>query len=507
MRRRFATDMKFRDLLLAASLPDDCTRALNRQVNPVLRHISCDSRSARGDSVFVCIKGALTDGHLYARVAYDHGCRAFVAEHPLALPPDAAVLITSSPRRALAVLSDRLYYSPSRRLKVIGITGTKGKTTTALMIKEILCGCGIPTGYIGSNGVEYGALRHSTINTTPESCDLQRYFDEMLRCGMEYVALEVSSQALYLDRVREVVFDTCVFTNLSPDHIGGAEHPDFDHYKACKASLFSQYSPRLAVVNADDPHTSDMLAGRKDGATLCFGRGESADFRAANIILGRTQGSLGVSFDYVRGGACIPSSLKLPGDFNVLNALAATAVCSDIVGNDRRILGILSGVAVAGRFEPVDALPYASVIIDYAHNGISMRSVLETLRAYNPRRLITLFGSVGGRTQLRRAELGAVASELSDFCILTADNPDGEHPMLIIRDIAAAFVPGGCDYVAIADRREAIRYAINMLREGDILLLAGKGHENYQLLKGVKTHFCERDIVLEAAAEIRAAMV
>ena len=503
----FIAIMKLRDLLLAASLTDFFTSATGNQFNHEVGHINCDSRSARADSIFVCIKGVVTDGHLYARSAYDRGCRVFVAELPLCLPADAVVLLTSSPRKALATLSDRLYGSPSRRLKVIGITGTKGKTTTALMIKEILCKCGIPAGYIGSNGIEYGVFRHSTINTTPESCDLQRIFADMLRAGIKYVALEVSSQALFLDRVREIEFDTCVFTNLSPDHIGGFEHPDFDHYKACKASLFSEYKLRRAVVSADDPHTPDMISGCTAESIIRFGTNESAEFRAGYITPIRSLNSLGVRYDYYHGDKKLSSSLNLPGNFNVQNALAAAAVCSDIIGDDSRVLEILSGVTISGRFEPVNALPYAAVIIDYAHNGLSMRSVLKTLRSYNPNRLITLFGSVGGRTEMRRAELGAAASELSDFCILTADNPDNENPMMVIRDIAAAFVPGGCDYIAIPDRREAIRYAMNMLREGDILLLAGKGHENYQLIKGVKTYFCEREIVLEAAAEIRAAIV
>lgn len=486
--------MKFTELLRRAELSEEKGRALA----PEIGHICCDSRLTRADSVFVCINGAVTDGHHYARNAYVNGCRAFVAERKIELPADAAIAYTDNSRKTLALLSHILYGKPSSRLKVIGITGTKGKTTTAYMIKAILESCGVPTGYIGSNGVEYGAFHHMTINTTPESCDLQRYFAEMYTAGMRYVALEVSSQALYLERAAFIEFDTCVFTNLSPDHIGEAEHPDFEHYKECKASLFSKFPLRRAVANADDLHTPDMIS-RCIAPIDTFGFSPAAHHRAENIKLLRTPGMLGTEFDYVADDRRIRTTLSLPGDINVSNALAAIAVCSDIIGDKHRVVMALRSIVVKGRFELVNALPNASVVIDYAHNGISLRSVLMTLRAYNPKRLITLFGSVGGRTQMRRAELGSIASELSDFCILTADNPDSEHPMLIIRDIAAAFVPGGCEYRAIPDRREAIQYAVGMLRDGDILLLAGKGHENYQLIRGVKEEFSEREIVIKAA--------
>ncbi len=464
-------------------------------------HVCCDSRLARSDSVFVCIRGAVTDGHLYARSAYNLGCRAFVAENKLDLPGDAAVVISDNTRRALAKLSAVLFGYPSRRLKVIGITGTKGKTTTALMIAGILNRCGVPAGYIGSNGLAYGSFKHSTTNTTPESCDLQRYMFEMAENGIKYLALEVSSQAVYLERIRYVDFDTCIFTNLSPDHIGGAEHPDFNHYKSCKARLFSEYNPARVVVNADDPHTPDII-GDYRGKISTFGLGGNADVTAENITLLRSGNLLGTVFDFVSGGYRKRTTLNLPGNFNIQNVLAAVTVCRNIIPDIDKILSALEDIKIEGRFECIDALPYATIIIDYAHNGVSLLSALRTLRAYNPKRLICLFGSVGGRTQMRRRELGAIASSLCDFCILTADNPDCEDPALVNRDIASAFVPGSCDYVSIPDRREAIMFAVEMLREGDILLLAGKGHENYQLIKGIKWPFSERDIVLEAAAKV-----
>ncbi|HHT53586.1 MAG TPA: UDP-N-acetylmuramoyl-L-alanyl-D-glutamate--2,6-diaminopimelate ligase [Clostridiales bacterium] len=489
--------MKLSELLSSAGLP--CVNKKHAGIQ--IGHVCCDSRVARADSVFVCIRGAVTDGHLYARSAYNLGCLAFVGEYKLDLPGDAAVVICENPRFALARLSAVLFGFPSRRLKVIGVTGTKGKTTTALMIAGILNRCGIPTGYIGSNGILFDSFRHHTANTTPESCDLQRYMFEMAECGIKYLALEVSSQAVYLERIRYLDFDTCVFTNLSPDHIGGAEHPDFNHYKACKARLFSEYNPARAVVNANDPHTPDIIRNYR-GEITTFGLGGSAHITAGNITLLSPGNVLGTAFDFISGTYKKRTTLSLPGDFNIQNALAAAAVCQKIIPDTDKILSVLEDIKVEGRFECMDALPYATIVIDYAHNGISLSSVLRTLRAYNPRRLICLLGSVGGRTQMRRRELGAIASALCDFCILTADNPDCEDPVLVIRDIASAFVPGGCDYISIPDRREAIMFAVGMLREGDILLLAGKGHENYQLIKGIKWPFSEKEIVLEAAARI-----
>lgn len=469
-------------------------------------HICCDSRLAGPNSIFVCIKGAVTDGHLYALSAYNRGCRCFVVEYDPHLPNDCNVIYTNDSRLALARLADILYDHPSRKLKVIGITGTKGKTTTALMISGVLNTLGIPTGYIGSNGIQYGDFRHSSANTTPESCDIQRYLHDMVDSGIKYAVIEVSSQALYLGRVKYVHFDTCVFTNLSPDHIGEHEHPNFEHYRACKASLFSDYNPRRVLVNADDQNSEFMLCNCKVSAET-FGIHKTALHTAENIVMYKADNALGMSFDYVCENQRIPLTINFPGEYSISNALAAIAICRGLCNDTQAILNALSKITVEGRFEIVPALPYATIIIDYAHNGISMCSVLETLRMYVPHRIITLFGSVGSRTYMRRAELGLTASRLSDYCILTSDNPDGESPYLIIRDIAAAFDPNGCEYKEIVDRREAIIYAMSILQPGDILLLAGKGHEDYQLVGGHKIPFCEREIVLETAKKMMATSI
>lgn len=323
---------------------------------------------------------------------------------------------------------------------------------------------------------------------------------------MKFAVIEVSSQALYLERVRGINFNTCIFTNLSRDHIGGYEHPTFEHYRDCKASLFSKYSPEFVVVNADDDYSDHMI---KDCAANIerFGIDKPADHSAENIVMLRTENSLGMKFDYIHNSEHFPVRINFPGGFSISNALAAIAVCRRFIPDTEKIMTVLGDVKVAGRFEIVNALPYATVIIDYAHNGASMKAVLDTLRMYSPARIITLFGSVGCRTQMRRRELGEVASVLSDYCILTSDNPDSEDPEIIMNDIAASFPPGSCEYIKIADRREAIRYAMSILQRGDILLLAGKGHEDYQLINARKVPFCERDIVLETALEMAQANV
>ena len=486
---------------LIGQLPFDYTLCGADRAADEVSHIGNDSRLVREGSVFVCVKGAISDGHNYARAAYDHGCRLFVAQRELAVPADAAVLITEDTRRALALMSARLYREPSRELQIIGITGTKGKTTMALMIAHILNTCGIATGYIGTSGVDYGSYHFATINTTPESCDIQRYLRDMVTAGMRVCVMEVSSQALKLSRVLGVRFDITVFTNLSRDHIGGVEHPDMEDYKDCKARLFRDFPARLVVYNADDPQAEDIIGASK-APRVRFALHHAGEFTADGLTLLREEGKLGLRFRMKTARGETAVTLPFPGAFSVYNALAAGAVCHAFGVTDGQIAAALETVSIAGRFETVAMPGGVTAVIDYAHNGVSMRSALETLRQYQPRRLICLFGSVGGRTQMRRAELGAVAAELADLCILTSDNPDNEPPMDVIRDIAAQFGAGMCPHVEIPDREEAILYALSVAQAGDIILLAGKGHEKYQLIAGQHVPFCEKDILLRESVRM-----
>ena len=461
-----------------------------------IRELCCDSRKACEDSMFVCIPGALADGHDYAGAAYSGGCRIFVAEHRIALPDDAVFILVSDTRVALARLSAHFFGNPSKEMTIIGITGTKGKTTSSLLIYNILNESGIPTGYIGSNGVNYLDCQFTTLNTTPESYDLHAHMRKMVDNGVKTLVMEVSSQALKMARVHGIKFDICVFTNLALDHIGEFEHPDFEDYKLCKRSLFTDYGADYVVYNADDEYAMSVVGGAtcpKTGISL----GGKADFVADSVTYFRSEGNIGVSFECSNEGKTFPVALSFPGEFSVYNALTAIAVCSRLGLTAGKITKAMRHIRIKGRFETHELPNGATVVIDYAHNGVSLKAALQALRIYEPARLVCLFGSVGGRTRMRRAELGLVASRDADFCILTADNPDNESPNAIISEIAAYFTAGTCPYVAIPDRRAAIEYALDNSQKGDIILLAGKGHEAYQIICGVRQEFSETEIVEE----------
>ncbi len=466
--------------------------------------ICLDSRRTYNNSLFVCIPGAVSDGHQYAESAYRRMCRVFVAEHKIEnLPEDTVLIITQNTRIALAKLSDEFFGHPSSKLRVIGVTGTKGKTTSSLLIYNLLNANGIPTGYIGSNGVSFDELHFNTVNTTPESFDLHYYMSRMVENGITTLVMEVSSQALKFNRVHGIKFDVTVFTNLYPDHIGNFEHPDFDDYKNAKRSLFTDYGTELIVYNADDASFSEMIGGvncEKLGFAI---DNENADYRASRIAFFRAPGKIGVSFECTSEGKKYPVSLSFPGDFSVYNAMTALAVCRRLGLPLDSLIKTMQKVKIKGRFEAIELPNGATAVIDYAHNGVSLKAALSALRVYDPNRLICLFGSIGGRTNMRRAELGLVASRDADFCVITSDNPDHEPPSSIIAEIASYFTAGSCPYIAIPDRKKAILYALENSQKDDIILLAGKGHETYQLIAGVREHFSEAEIINDYCNKVK----
>ncbi len=475
--------------------------------------LRCDSRLATAGTVFFCLVGKTADGHLYAPSAYRNGCRVFVVERALELPKDALQFQVPDTRAALADCAAEFYGHPERQMRLIGLTGTKGKTTTSLLIRSLLEDAGIPTGYIGTNGVDYRNFHHQTVNSTPESVDIYRYLRYMLDEGVTACVLEVSSQALWMERTRGLVFDTVLFTNLSRDHIGGVEHPDFEHYRDCKKLLFTDYPAEAVAVNRDDGHAQYMTEGVA-APVLDFGLSvrESGDkplWFASEVRPMQKGDRIGVGFEVLRHGKSFdePWFLPLPGVFNVQNALAAlTVVCERFGVEPARAKEALERAVVAGRFETVvsPALPGVTFVIDYAHNGVSLASILDALRAYSPKRLICLFGSVGGRTTERRRDLAEAAGPRCDLCILTSDNPACEPPEQIIDEIDAAFPAGSCPRIKITDRAEAIRRAVEMAQAGDIVLLAGKGHEDYQLVGTKRMAFSEGEILREALEGIPA---
>lgn len=463
--------------------------------------LCCDSRKAFGSSLFVCISGALSDGHEFALSAYSKMCRCFVAERPIDnLPDDTIVIISPDTRIALASLSDEFFGHPSRSMRIIGVTGTKGKTTSSLLIYNLLNANGIPTGYIGSNGVSFDDYHFNTVNTTPESYDLHYYMRRMIDNGINTLVMEVSSQALKYNRVYGLDFDITVFTNLHPDHIGKYEHPDFNDYKRCKRSLFTNYNTKFIVYNADDPSSAEMLEGIDCESAGIGIESTAATYKATRITFFRSPGNIGVSFDCWGEDRKNSMSLSFPGEFSVYNAMIAVAVCRKLGISFDSIVKTMQKVQIKGRFETMELPNGATVVIDYAHNGVSLKAALSALRIYNPTKLVCLFGSIGGRTKMRRAELGLVASRNADFCILTSDNPDNEPPSSIIAEIASYFTADSCPYIAIPDRKKAILYALDNSESGNIILLAGKGHESYQLINGEREYFSESDIVKDYCA-------
>ncbi len=470
--------------------------------DPLLTSIEYDSRKVvPGGCLFFCLPGSLVDGHRYAESAYIKGCRAFVVEHPLELPKNAVQVVVDDARAALAVLSAVFYGNPAEDLTLIGVTGTKGKTMTAILIREILCDHGIECGYIGSNGVVYLNATEETTNTTPESKELHRIFRQMLNHGVTHVVMEVSSQALCHNRVDGLHFDTVLFTNLGRDHVSPGEHESFEEYRDAKRRLYHEFGARHIVYNADDAHAAYMIDGIKDAELHSFALEREADFRGSNLRAYRDDTSLGIDFDVLRDGIRTGVRLRTPGTFSIYNGLAAITTCGCYGVTIREAAETLRTTSITGRFEIVDALPGITFLLDYAHNGMSLTHALNVLRTYEPKRLICVFGTVGGRSQERRQELGEVASSLADFAIITSDNPNREDPNFIIEEILQYF-DRSTPYTVIPDREEAVRFAVRIAEEGDIVLFAGKGHETYQLINGVKVPFSERALIQSEAEKV-----
>ena len=457
--------------------------------------IAYSSLKCQEGYMFVALKGETVDGHKYVFDAYSRGARVFVLQDDIEMADDAIKIIVEDSRIALSKISANYFGNPSKSLKIIGVTGTKGKTTITNYISEVLNRAGINTGVVGTNGTFYNNISETTVNTTPESYELHRIFRKMLDSGVECVSMEVSSGGLQRHRVEHVDFDVAIFTNLSPDHIGPKEHPTFQNYLECKAKLFTL--AKHGIINIDDEHAQEII----DIATCdieTFGIKKQADIRATNIEYSKNLDSLGVKFVCETKNTAGNYYICSPGMFSIYNALAVIAVCKYLGVKKEITREALTEAKVCGRVEVLSVLPYATIIIDYAHNGVSLENILKTLEHYDHKRLICLFGSVGGS----RKELGDVASRECDLSILTSDNPDFEDPLEIIDDIAKSFDKAKSKYIVEPDRKKAVQLAVRMAREGDMIVLAGKGHETYQLIKGVKVPFSEREIVKEEARKI-----
>ena len=466
--------------------------SLDAEVSEVVN----DSRKLSEGCLFLCIKGASFDGHKFAKDAADAGASVVVVQEEMTLPGDVTVIQVEDTRYAMAMISAAWFGYPDRELTTIAVTGTKGKTTTTYMIRDILQEAGHKVGVIGTIEVTYGSEHISVNNTTPESYDIHRYFRMMKDAGCDVVVMEASSQGFKLKRTAGICFDYGLFTNLSPDHIGKNEHADFAEYLACKAMLFDQC--RLGIANKDDEHFGEMTAHAACPVET-FGILPGADLMAQNVELTRARDFLGVDFD-LSGLYQGRITCGVPGTFNVHNVLGAAAVCGHLGVSVETMSHALKDFRVKGRVQIIPTGSDYTLIVDYAHNAVALESILLTLRAYDPPRLVCLFGCGGNRSRLRRFEMGEVSGRLADFTVVTSDNPRFEEPQAIIDDILTGIDKTDGKYISIIDRREAISYVMNHAQPGDIVVLAGKGHESYQEIRGKKYHMSEEEIVADVLA-------
>lgn len=463
-----------------------------------------DSRKAAPECVFVCMRGANVDSHRFIPDVIKKGCQVIVCEEKPEVPEDVTVLLVEDGRDALAHLSAARFGYPARKMTTIGVTGTKGKRTTTYMIKQILEACGQKTGLIGTNGIVIGDTHTPTENTTPESYILQKSFAEMVDAGCRYMVMEVSSQSYKMRRVNGIHYDYAIFMNIANDHIGPNEHADFAEYIGFKKCLLKNSD--IALVNRDDEHFDEIVEGATAQIVTFSTEGEG-DFSADDIRYIREPDFVGVDFamhDH-RPGAPVPENrlrVSVPGRFNVTNALAAAAVCSWFDLPAERVSHALEHLKITGRMEIVYKSKLCTVIVDYAHNGVSMETLLKTLRDYNPGRLVCVFGCGGNRARDRRFTMGEIGGRYADLNIITADNSRFEKVEDIMADIKTGMAKSNGTYIEIPDRREAIRYSLEHAEEGDIIAVIGKGHEDYQEINGVKHHFLDREEVERAVKEL-----
>ena len=467
-------------------------------LNTEVTDIYYDSRKVTPGGLFVCIVGTQRDSHDYAADVAAKGAAVLAIQHDLpaevlAALPDVTVVKFESTRYAMALLSTAYFGRPALEMTMVGVTGTKGKTTTTHMIKAVLEAAGHKVGMVGTNGVYYPGHHYDLNNTTPESYELQKILRQLADAGCDACVMEVSSQGIMMDRVAGIHYKVGVFTNLYPDHIGPGEHSSFEEYRSWKGKLFQRCD--VGVVNADDPNTEALLEGHTCKLVTYGIHAPKVDYRASEQYrLLRNKEMLGVEFTLTEpDGHTLDVQVGMPGLFSIYNALATIGVGKVLGLADAPIHEGLKKALVKGRVELVPISHKFTILIDDAHNEAATESLIETLREYNPNRLVVVFGCGGNRSKLRRYGMGEVCAKLADFSILTD----------IIADIKTGMAKGNPDakYVEIPDRLDALHYAIDHAQEGDLIAVIGKGHEAYRDREGVKTPFLERELIEEYAAE------
>lgn len=457
--------------------------------NVEISSVEYDSRNVREGSLFIAISGFQTDGHLYIEKAVKNGAVAVLCEKADLVPEGISYALTRDGRLAMANVGSAFYGGAAKRLKMIGITGTNGKTTTTYLIKKILELVGVKTGLIGTNQNMIGDKVLETGRTTPESLDLHKLLYDMEEGGATHVIMEVSSHALQLKRVAGINFEVGAFTNLTRDHLDF--HKTFEAYCDAKAILFKNC--KNGCINIDDEWAERIM---KDATcqSLSYGINNNADIKAENIRLSER----GVIFNVNYQGKVHEVRLGIPGMFSVYNALTAISVCLSLgISFEDIIKGLILAKGVKGRCEVVNILADYTVIIDYAHTPDGLENIINTVRGFASGRVITVFGCGGDRDRTKRPIMGEAAERLSDYTIVTSDNPRSEEPAAIISDILEGMKKKDGTYIAIENRTDAIKHAMEIARKGDVIILAGKGHETYQILKEGTIHYDEREIVKE----------
>ena len=466
--------------------------------------VTTDSRQVQDGSLFIAIRGYTVDGHSFVGAAQEAGAGAVMVERAV---PGLRVpqLVVPDTRRAAAIVADCFYGHPSRELKVIGVTGTNGKTTVTHLLEQILQAAGYRAGLLGTIGKRIAGVTTEVVNTTPEAVELQATLAEMVAAKCDYAVMEVSSHALELGRVAGVRYRTAVHTNLTQDHLDF--HETMERYQAAKGKLFSRLGNTFAdsrdemaygVLNADDG-AYDYFAGQLAGEFLSYGIEEEADVRATDVLVTAS----GVSFHVHSFAGDAQVQLQLTGRFNVYNALAAICVALvEGISLETALAALESIPGIPGRLERVPSHGGVSVLVDYSHTPDSLKNALETVREFAGARVITVAGCGGDRDKSKRPLMAQVATQYSDLAILTSDNPRTEDPKAILDDMEAG-LNGVDNYRRITDRREAIHTAISLAHPDDVVLIAGKGHENYQIIGRTKIHFDDREVAAEALAELR----
>lgn len=451
-----------------------------------------DSRKVVPGCAFVCISGTKLDSHDYIEEVVRKGAQVIVVEKEVAVPFEVTVIKVDSSRKALAYLSAAYFEHPAKEITMIGLTGTKGKTTTSYMIQEILRKAGKKVGLIGTIGAVIDDELIKVENTTPESYELQCLLRRMVEAGVECCIMEVSSQGIKMDRVAGINYDIGVFTNFSSDHIGPGEHESLEEYLYCKSLLFQQC--KLGLINLDDAHFEGAM---KDHTCTIetFGFDPKASLRANHMEYLMEPGFLGIKFD-VTGIMEETFVTAIPGKFSVYNSLVAIFVCIHLHIPVSFMKEALKEIKVQGRVEIVPASDRFTMMVDYAHNAMSVESLLTTIKEYNPKRIVCVYGCGGNRSKLRRYDMGELCGKMADLSILTCDNPRDEEIQEINEDIKVGLTRSNGRYIEIEDRTAAVHYSMEHAEDGDIIILLGKGHEDYQEIKGKKYHYSEREAIM-----------